>query len=360
MCNAKFSLFSLALVILFLTLPLKSVLAEQTRTSSHHEKVTNSILKSEQSLLQVPGPKRNIFQRIFGLKEKSKAEQSTRSQRHAATRPERYSPPPTRSESAGELGTRDYNSPKSNSKSPDSYGRGKAPSHQRSNMSAVRNKQKQPLSASRRAQQIGLSEWEMGFSFGTSHAITDLSANKGLGFSEFVDYHSANYNFNGGFFTRIKMNSWFGLKMGVDFMSLSGQAPTNLLDENPDLQAYSFTNEIFEFFGRTEFIVPALNRSPLDVWGFVGIGLFFSDATVLDQNESRLELDQEYSQLQPVIPIGMGISYKINNKIRIGYEFGWRNTIFNYLDGMDGTNVTGTTSGYDQYFQNNLQISFVF
>ncbi|MFW6249380.1 MAG: hypothetical protein ACOC4J_06390, partial [Bacteroidota bacterium] len=149
------------------------------------------------------------------------------------------------------------------------------------------------------------------------------------------------------------------------FLSLSGQAPANLINENPDLQAYSFTNEIFEFYGRTEFVLPALNRSPLDIWGFVGIGLFFSDASVFDQNDSMLEIDQDYSQVQPIIPIGMGISYKINKKIRIGYEFGWRNTIFNYLDGLDSSsintiNTTGTNSGYDQYFLNNLQISFIF
>jgi len=358
MCNAKFSLFSLVLVFLIFALPVKANLVEETNGNFKSEQVSISILENEQSFLQVPGPRRNIFQRIFGIKKKSKAEKASTSQRHSATRPERYSPPPTRSATADEIGKKDYNAPESNSKAPGKYS--KSNNHQKSNMSAVQNKRKSPLSISRRAQHKGLSEWEMGFSFGTSHAITDLGANKGLGISEFVDYHSSNYNFNGGFFTRIKMNNWFGLKMGIDFLSLSGQAPSYLSNENPDLQAHSFTNEIFEFYGRTEFVLPALYRSPLDIWGFVGIGLFFSDATVLDQNDSRLELDQEYSQVQPIIPIGMGISYKINQKIRIGYEFGWRNTIFNYLDGMDSMNVSGTTSGYDQYFLNNLQISFVF
>ncbi|MFP4288713.1 MAG: hypothetical protein ACLFQS_05610 [Bacteroidales bacterium] len=358
MCNTKFSLFSLLLVFLMFTLPAKANIVEETNNSLNSGHVVNSLHISQQVSLQVPGPKRSIFQRIFGIKKKSKAEKSSTSQRHSSIRPERYSPPPTRSATADEIGKKDYEAPESNSKAPGKFS--KTNNHQKSNMSAVQNKRKSPLSVSRRDQHKGLNEWEMGFSFGTSHAITDLGANKGLDLSEFVDYHSSNYNFSGGFFTRIKMNSWFGLKMGIDFLSLSGQAPAYLINENPDLQAHSFTNEIFEFYGRTEFVLPALYRSPLDIWGFVGIGLFFSDATVLDQNDSRLELDQEYSQVQPIIPIGMGISYKINKKIRIGYEFGWRNTIFNYLDGMDSMNVTGTTSGYDQYFLNNLQISFVF
>lgn len=226
-------------------------------------------------------------------------------------------------------------------------------------MSAVRNVKKKPLHISRKDRSDGLSEVEIGFSFGTSHSITDIAANKGLGFNDFVDYHTNNYNFNGGFFTRFKLNYWFGIKMGMDFLSLSAHAPVDLMSDNPS-EPYRFSNDIFEFYGRTEFMVPALERSPLDLWGFVGIGLFFSDASVFDQDDRRIELSQEYSQLQPVIPLGAGFSYKVTPSIRLGYEFAWRNTIFNYLDGMDTDMISGSATSYDQYFLNNIQISFIF
>ncbi len=141
--------------------------------------------------------------------------------------------------------------------------------------------------------------------------------------------------------------------MGMDYANLSGQAPFNegLTENDP----FSFSNDIFEFFAKTEFMLPMLSRSPFDIYGFAGIGVFFSDARVFNANDRLLENSVDYSQVQPVIPMGFGFSYRLPNSLRIGYEFGWRNTIFHYLDG-----VQMTQDNYDNYFFNNLKISFGF
>jgi len=275
----------------------------------------------------------NIFRRLFGSR-KTKAEKVSRSHRHA-TRPQRYTPPPSQSQN------------------PESHSSRSSGASASSNNRSTRNQAKPPLHTSLRDQYYALGYWEVGLSFGTAHNITDVAQNKGLTLNEFTDYHANNFNFNLGFFTRYVMSEWFALSLGMDYANLTGQA--SLRENMPENSPYSFTNDIFEFYAKTELFLPALSRSPFDLYGFVGIGLFFSDARVFDIRGRIVELDVDYSQVQPVIPVGIGFSYKLPNGLRIGYEFGWRNTIFHYLDG-----VKMTRDNYDNYFFNSLKISYSF
>jgi hypothetical protein len=285
---------------------------------------------SEYSQLQLQD---NFFRRLFGSR-KTKAERVSRSQRHAS-RPQRYTPPPSQSQD------------------PQSYSSRSSGASASSSNQAVRNQPKPPLHTSLRDQYYALGVWEIGLSVGTAHPITDIAENKGLGFNEFADYHTNNFNFKLGFFTRYIMNEWFALSLGMDYANLSGQVP---FGENlPENVPFRFTNDIFEFYAKTELMLPALSRSPFDLYGFVGIGLFFSDARVFDNRDRIVESEVDYSQVQPVIPMGLGFSYTLPNGLRLGYEFGWRNTIFHYLDG-----VKRTRDNYDNYFFNSLKISYSF
>jgi len=275
----------------------------------------------------------NIFRRLFGSR-KTRAERVSRSQRHA-TRPQRYTPPPSQSQS------------------PESHRSRTAGVSASSNNRSTRNQPKAPLHTSLRDQYYALGFWEIGLSVGTAHNITDIAANKGLALNDFTEYHTSNFNFNLGFFTRYIMSEWFALSLGMDYANLAAQAP---FQENmPENEPFRFTNDIFEFYAKTELMLPALSRSPFDLYGFIGIGLFFSDARVFDVRDRIVESDVDYNQVQPVIPMGLGFSYRLPSGLRIGYEFGWRNTIFHYLDG-----VKMTRDNYDNYFFNSLKISYSF
>ncbi len=285
---------------------------------------------SESTQLQLQD---NIFRRIFGSR-RTKAERVSRSQRHS-NRPQRYTPPPSQSQD------------------PQSHSQRSSGASASSSNQAIRNEPKPPLHTSLRDQYYAIGVWEIGLSVGTAHTITDIAENKGLGFSDFTDYHTNNYNFKFGFFTRYIMNEWFALSLGMDYANLSGQVP---FGENlPENVPFRFTNDIFEFYAKTELMLPVLSRSPFDLYGFVGIGLFFSDARIFDIRDRIVESNVDYSQVQPVIPVGLGFSYKLPNGLRLGYEFGWRNTIFHYLDG-----VRMTRDNYDNYFFNSLKISYSF
>lgn len=276
----------------------------------------------------------NFFRRLFGRRKGTTAQEQTRSRRHPSSRPKRYSPPESRSQNAGDIGDRSTTS------------------HPSSDMSTVRNTPRPPLHTSLRDQHHALGIWELGLSLGTSHAITDLGENKNMSVGDFTDYHSSNFGLNIGFYARYIMNEWFALRMGMDFASLSAENEGVTLPAQPR----RFTNDVFEFYARTEFMVPQLSRSPLDVYGFVGFGVFFSDARVYDMEDRLITTQDDYSQVQPVIPFGLGFSVNVANNIKVGYEFGWRNTIFHYLDGVKIDN----SNNYDHYFLNSLKIGFTF
>jgi hypothetical protein len=275
----------------------------------------------------------NFFRRLFGVKERTVSQRKSRSRRHNSKRPQRYSPP------------------ESNSQSPDSYGGGFSGTKS-SDLSAVRNTPKPPLTRSRRDQYKSLGSWEMGFSLSTTHTITDIASSKGLPIGDFANFHSSHYSMGGGIYGRYLMNDWFALNLGMNFANL--KANRDLPFDLGNTSVTRFNNDIFEFFTKSEFYLPGLTRTPLDLYGFVGIGVFFSDATIYDSNDRLISSQVDYNQVQPFIPFGGGLSIKVTNTIKVGYEFGWRNTIFHYLDGIKNDN------SYDHYFLNSLKIGVLF
>lgn len=285
---------------------------------------------SEEYAVELFSGKDNFLRRLLGFSSKTNAEKSSRSER-LGKQPKKHSPP------------------KSNSKKPTSYnGDNQSPSSNDPN--AVKNNPKPPLQKSLRDQHQSLGYWELGLSIGTSHAISDIAGNKDFPINEFTEYHTTNYSMAGGFYGRYIMNEWFAMNLGMNFANL--KAEREFVPEGSE--AMRFNNDIFEFYAKTEFRLPALSRSPFDLYGFVGIGVFFSDASIYDKDDRLITTQDDYSQVQPVIPFGGGFSVKITNNLRIGYELGWRNTIFHYLDGVK------SDEKYDHYFLNSLKIGFVF
>jgi len=273
-----------------------------------------------------------FFRRSFGIKSRPKSERVTRSETHPSSRPQPYTPPPSGSRNPEQQGTT-----------------GNLPS---SDISAVSNIPKPPLFKSRKNQFQSMGLWEMGVSLATTHALTDIASSKGLSARNFASHHTSSFGIGGGLYGRYLMNHWFSVKFGINFVQLSHtrEEPIQIAGRN----ILSFNNDLFEFFGKTEFSLPLLAESPWDLYAYMGIGAFLSDASIFDQNERLITFGDDYSQVQPFIPMGFGFSVKVTNSLKIGYEMGWRNTIFHYLDGVKADDR------YDNYFLNSVKIGFLF
>jgi hypothetical protein len=267
----------------------------------------------------------------LGFRRGPKSEK-TRSGEHNPMRPQRYTPPPSNSQSPSPFAS-------------DSKARN-------SKLHSVRNTPKPPLYNSRRDQQFTTGIWEFGVSVSTTHTIGEIGGARDFSGSEFLRYHASNNSYGMGIYTRYLMNDWFSVHAGLKFINLSATSDEPFSYQNH--RVYSFNNDIFEFSGQSEFRIPALASSPLDLYGFLGIGMLYNDVTIFNQNNQSLATSDEYNHLQPFIPLGAGISLKITNNWKIGYEFGWRNTIFHFLDGVRQADA------YDHYFLNSIKIGYVF
>ncbi len=218
------------------------------------------------------------------------------------------------------------------------------------NANFIKNEPTEALEPSRRDQQLAIGSWDLGVLFGTSHSVTDIQNNKSLGFGDFIDYQISNFNYTFGVFTRYKAADWFAINGGMKYAYFSG---SNEPPADFQYESFSFENDLFEFFIKTEFYAPILQYSPSELYLFTGITLFFSDVKVLNADGMIHTITDEFQQIQPAMPFGLGYSYTFNNDLSVGYEFGWRYTLFYYLDGVRVEN-----QGYDSYFFNMITVSY--
>lgn len=98
-----------------------------------------------------------------------------------------------------------------------------------------------------------------------------------------------------------------------------------------------------------------INFSP---YFFAGAGFF-----TFFGNEPGVE---EYSNFQPVIPVGIGLKYNINRNWRFNFEMGARKTFFDYLDnvseGIPNTKnyQSGNPHDSDTYYFVGFSLSYAF
>lgn len=229
-------------------------------------------------------------------------------------------------------------------------GRRKVP-YQRSSANFIRNIPSEPIHLSIREQRLGTGKLEMGVLMGTSHGITDIQSNKYLDFLDFVDYQTSNFDYSFGVFARYMATNWFAVNGGMKYARLSG---ANKPPSNFEYESFSFKNDMFEFFIKTEFHVPFLYHTSSKAYLFSGLSIFFSEVSVIDAEDQIYHIDDDFEQVQPALPIGLGYSYTFGNFISVGYEFGWRYTPFHYLDGVSPLDERR----YDSYFFNLIKISY--
>ncbi|HWA32474.1 MAG TPA: DUF6089 family protein [Cyclobacteriaceae bacterium] len=154
------------------------------------------------------------------------------------------------------------------------------------------------------------------------------------------DYIQANPNVHAGlqyYLTRkigVRVEAaWFQLS-GSDSKATpeSARQPRNLSfhENNFELSAVG----IYNFFpqGRSFYQRPQFN-----VYGFGGIGLMYFNPTT-DYQGKKYQLAPQhtelvsYSQVIPVIPLGLGVRFKIGPFMNLSFEGGFRKTFTDYLD----------------------------
>ena len=88
-----------------------------------------------------------------------------------------------------------------------------------------------------------------------------------------------------------------------------------------------------------------LKRPQLIPYAFLGIGLFHHNPkarTPQSEGNEWVALkplnteDRSYSLIQPVVPLGLGLRYRLNRNFDVAFEIGYRYTFTDYLDDVSG------------------------
>jgi len=134
--------------------------------------------------------------------------------------------------------------------------------------------------------------------------------------------------------------------------------PVDVLGENRD---FSFNSSVFELSSVFEYHFLDYKSHALpqkwSPYAFMGVGI------VRLNNPANTEVD--YAKNQPVIPMGLGVKYKVGKRFVVEVEAGARKTFFDYLDGVSDYDTTiknyqfGHPNDDDWYFFTGFRLSCV-
>nr|WP_305067231.1 DUF6089 family protein [Mangrovivirga halotolerans] len=144
-----------------------------------------------------------------------------------------------------------------------------------------------------------------------------------------------------GVFYRQNMNEFMGWRAQLTYNNLAGD-DSRPADNFSDIRSTSFNVSILELMAVGEFhfldyrqIKSPYKTSPYIFAGVGGFWLFGDDPG-----------PYSYSNIQPVIPFGAGMKWKLNRHWHLGVELGFRKTFFDYIDGV--SEVPDTNAGLNK------------
>jgi len=142
--------------------------------------------------------------------------------------------------------------------------------------------------------------------------------------------------------------AWHRLK-GDDNVSAD---PSKFTDYGRYLRNLHFRNDIIELSGVAMFDLfehnePFFKRPQWSPYAFIGLGVIYSNPKArlpsADGSGDWISLrplrteGKSYSPINLVIPAGIGVRYKLSQRIDIGLEVGYRYTFSDYLDDVSGS-----------------------
>ncbi len=157
----------------------------------------------------------------------------------------------------------------------------------------------------------------------------------------------------GGLFRYI-INSRMALKTNLLTAKISGNS-ANLANTYPDAQTYAFSSQLYDLGAQFEFNFlnygigsKYLKLKRISPYLTLGVG-----ATLATGDSDAFTLN---------VPMGVGVKYKLSERLNIGLEFTMRKTFSDELDGLKDLN--GITSGFakntDWYSFTMISITYEF
>lgn len=193
---------------------------------------------------------------------------------------------------------------------------------------------------------------EIGGGLGTSLATGDVTRGFELG----------ELGLAGQIFVRYNLSNVVSLRGTGAVASLKGDDTTNPIDPFAELRGFSFQRTNYEASMVVEYnFLDYKERNSIINWSpyfFIGGGL-----TAV----SNRKANDNYSRIQPVIPFGLGLKYRLNKQWNLEFEFGARKTFYDGIDriseppALNKLDVRyGNELDNDWYFLSAISVSYTF
>ncbi len=193
---------------------------------------------------------------------------------------------------------------------------------------------------------------EIGGGLGTSFGTGDVTRGFEVG----------ELGFGGQVFVRYNLSNVVSVRANALAGQIKGDDETNPIDPFAELRGFSFKRQNFEAAALFEYnFLDYKERKSLINWSpyfFGGFGL-----SVATNRQSR----DDYSRVQPVIPFGLGIKYRLTEQWNLELEFGARKTFYDGLDRIsDFQNPNKLNPAYgneldnDWYYFIGVSVSYTF
>ena len=199
--------------------------------------------------------------------------------------------------------------------------------------------------------------FELGASLGASLYQGDLS-------EDIINYKGAAPAY--GAFVRYNIDDRFSVSGNLNAGTLNGN-DANSNDPGIRKRGFALKSNIKELAFFCEFnLIPIDNRhhrygifvQRFSPYVFLGGALATTDGTPTAPRDRAPypfpEKDTHYTFFS--IPFGVGIKYQVTEEINTGFDFGWRPTLSDYLDGVS---VNGNPNKNDWYFFTGIKISYL-
>lgn len=210
---------------------------------------------------------------------------------------------------------------------------------------------------------------EVGINFGPSFFLGDLGVDRNTTLSYLKTINDPIKKFMKGAYISIYPREWFGVRFALQYTFLEGNDNTITSLDKADLyrkkRNLDFRSTIWEAYTAVEFF-PLMYFKHNDIeyapklrpYLFAGIGIFHFNpqGSLTDQNGNKTWHDLQplhtegqgfpeypnrkmYSLTQMNIPFGVGLKYKLTEKVNLGAEILYRKTFTDYIDDVSTTYI---------------------
>lgn len=158
--------------------------------------------------------------------------------------------------------------------------------------------------------------------------------------------------FAGQVFVRYNLSNVVSVRGSGVIASLKGDDETNPTDAFAEARGFEFHRTNYEASMLIEYnFLDYKERKSIVNWSpyfFAGAGLTAS---------SNRRAGDEYSRIQPVVPFGLGLKYRLTKQWNLEYEFGARKTFY---DGVDRISEPPALNKLDIRYGNELDNDWYF